>query len=88
MGDDQPVNLPESSTPLGSEAVDPTTLVPCRHLRNKGMFVYNGDYGTAHDDYDNTIYWCVKTMKGFGPDDEMASRDDCTCADRTCYEPF
>jgi hypothetical protein len=89
MADDQPVDLPESSAPPGSEAVDTPPAVPCRHLRNKGMFVYNGGaFGVPHDDYDNTIYWCVKTMKGFGPDDEMVSRDDCTSAERSCYEPF
>ena len=89
MADDQAVDLPDPSTPAGSEAVEPTPLVPCRHLRNKGMYVDNGGaYGVSHEDSDNTIYWCVKTMKGFGPDDEMVSRDDCTSAERTCYEPF
>jgi hypothetical protein len=52
------------------------------------MYVYHGGSGEPHDDYDNTVYWCVKTMKGFGPDDEMVSRDDCTSDERTCYEPF
>ena len=48
---------------------------PCRHLRNKGMYVYtDGISGESHDDYDNTIYWCLKTMKSFGPDDEFVSR--------------
>jgi hypothetical protein len=42
MADDQPVDLPESSAPPGSETVDTPPAVPCRHLRNKGMFVYNG----------------------------------------------
>ena len=60
---------------------------PCRHLRNKGMYVYHGGSGEPHDDYDNTVYWCVKTMKGYGPDDEMVGRDDCNNPERTCYEP-
>ncbi len=89
MSDDQPVDLPISTTPPESEAVESTPSIPCRHLRNKGMFVYNGEVSSSsHDDYDNTIYWCVKTMKGYGPDDEMVSRDDCTSAERSCYEPF
>ena len=27
--------------------------------------------------YDNTIYWCLKTMKSFGPDDDFVGREDC-----------
>lgn len=62
---------------------------PCRHLRNKGMYVYtDGSGGESHDDYDNSIYWCVKTMKDFGPDDEMVGRADCRDPARPCYEPF
>ena len=39
------------------------------------MYVYtDGLGGEAHDDYDNTIYWCLKTMKGFGPDDDFVGR--------------
>jgi hypothetical protein len=63
--------------------------VPCRHLRNKGMYVYSdGNGGQSHEDYDNTIYWCLKTMKDFGPDDEMVAGADCRNPSRTCYEPF
>lgn len=65
------------------------TSTPCRHLRNKGMYVYtDGLVGESHGDYDNTIYWCLKTMKGFGPDDEYVSREDCCDANRECYEPL
>ncbi len=61
---------------------------PCRHLRNKGMYVYtDGSGGEPHDDYDNTIYWCLKTMKGFGPDDDFVDAEDCRNPSRTCYEP-
>jgi len=62
---------------------------PCRHLRSKGMYVYTDGRATdAHDDYDNTIYWCLKTMKGFGPDDEYVAGEDCRNASRSCYEPI
>ena len=65
------------------------TSTPCRHLRNKGMYVYtDGLGGESHGDYDNTIYWCLKTMKGFGPDDEYVSREDCCDVNRACYEPL
>ena len=67
---------------------DAPTATPCRHLRNKGMYVYtDGLGGDAHEDYDNTISWCLKTMKSFGPDDDFVSADDCRSSTRTCYEP-
>jgi hypothetical protein len=68
--------------------VDPSTPL-CRYLRNKGMYVYtDGSNRSTHDDYDNTIYWCVKTHKGFGPDDELVAGDDCRNSGRSCYEPL
>jgi hypothetical protein len=73
---------------------DPPTIdlpivreTPCRHLRNKGMYVYTDDVsGEAHEDYDNTIYWCLQTMKSFGPDDGMVEGHDCRNPGRSCYE--
>ncbi len=68
--------------------VDPATP-PCRHLRNKGMYVYtDGSGGESHEDYDNTIYWCLQTMKSYGPDDEYVSGEECRCTTRSCYEPL
>lgn len=62
---------------------------PCRHLRNKGMYVYtDGISGESHDDYDNTIYWCLSTMKSFGPDDDLVGGRDCRDPNRTCYQPI
>ncbi len=68
--------------------VEPSS-VPCRHLRNKGMYVYSDGQGREpHEDYDNTIYWCLKTMKEYGPDDDMVGGPDCHNPQRSCYEPF
>ena len=62
---------------------------PCRHLRSKGMYVYtDGSSRDPHYDYDNTIYWCLKTMKGFGPDDDLVGAEDCRNPERSCYEPI
>jgi hypothetical protein len=62
---------------------------PCRHLRNKGMYVYtDGVSGESHDGYDNTIYWCLQTMKGFGPDDDFVGGEECRNPGRPCYEPL
>jgi hypothetical protein len=67
----------------------PETLAPCQHLRHKGMYVYtDGQPRDPHGDYDNTIYWCLKTMKSFGPDDDIVDREGCCKAGRPCYEPI
>jgi hypothetical protein len=77
-----------SADPSERPEVQPINI-PCRHLRNKGMYVYtNGLGGEPHEDYDNTIFWCLKTMKGFGPDDDLVSGEDCRNAARSCYEPI
>ena len=60
----------------------------CEHLRHKGMYVYTDGSGQDHSDYDNTIYWCLKSMKSFGPDDDMVDRQACCDAARSCYEPL
>lgn len=65
-----------------------TASSPCRHLRHKGMYVYTDGQSEIHGDYDNTIYWCLKTLRGFGPDDEMVSGEDCRDCNRTCYQPL
>ena len=53
------------------------------------MYVYTDGASRDPDkDYDNTIYWCLKTMKGFGPDDELVDRRDCCDPTRSCYEPL
>ena len=71
-----------------SEPAAELTTLPCRFHRNKGMYVYtdglNG--GEQHEDYDNTIYWCFKTMKDFGPDDDLVERTACCDLARECYE--
>jgi hypothetical protein len=78
MADAQPHDLP---------VVEPAA-VPCRHLRNKGMYVYtDGTGGETHEGYDNTIYWCLRTFKGFGPDDDFVGGAECRDPARSCYEP-
>jgi hypothetical protein len=75
-----PADSPESAAVLGSA---------CRHLRSKGMYVYtDGQNSNDHEDYDNTIFWCLKTMKSFGPDDDRVDRDECRDMNRSCYEPI
>ena len=64
----------------------PVASSPCRHLRTKGMYVYTD--GQDQDDYDSSIYWCMQTMKNFGPDDDFVSGAECRNASRPCYEPM
>lgn len=69
--------------------VDPQPTVeapPCRHLRSKGMYIYTDGNYSPHDSYDNTIYWCLRSMKSFGPDDEQVHREFCCDRSRSCYE--
>ena len=40
------------------------------------------------EDYDSTVYWCLQTMKSFGPDDEMVGGRECRDSSRSCYEPI
>ena len=64
------------------------TASPCRHLRHKGMFVYtDGCGGETHDDPGSTAYWCLKTMKAFGPDDDLVNAEECASPARSSYEP-
>ena len=39
--------------------------------------LHRRDHGEDHDGYDNTIYWCLETMKGYGPDDDYVNREEC-----------
>jgi hypothetical protein len=78
-----------SSPESGDLPVVEPTAPPCRHLRNKGMYIYtDGHGGVPHEDYDNAIYWCLKTMTGFGPDDALVDSPDCRNTSRPCYEPL
>jgi hypothetical protein len=52
------------------------------------MYVYTDDSSSEESsDCDNTIFWCQKTLKDFGPDDGFVGREDCRDSARGCYEP-
>jgi hypothetical protein len=77
-----------SSADFNELPVVDASTPPCRHLRNKGMYVYtDGVEDDPNADHDTTIYWCLQTMKGFGPDDEFVDARECRMASRSCYEP-
>jgi hypothetical protein len=52
----------------------------CEHLRHKGMYVLtvvDADESKFYDPYDATAYWCIRTMRGLGPDGKPVHADDC-----------
>ena len=66
-----------------------TVGVHCAKLRTKGMYmnaVVDPDELTFYDPYDNTVYWCIQTMKDIGPDDGLADRQSCCDSSRACYQ--
>jgi hypothetical protein len=65
------------------------TAPPCRHLRTNGMYIFDGQPdGTDEDDYEPSGFWCLRTMKAFGPDDDLVGRRECRDSGRPCYEPL
>jgi hypothetical protein len=68
-------------------AIQPTACA-CRHLRNKGMYVYTDASDEGNEGYDSGAYWCLKTLKNFGPDDDMVGGAECRDPSRSCYEPI
>ena len=83
MPDEPPLAEPEGITPGAPLAA------PCRHLRNKDMYVLSDtSFDNTGDDDDHSLYWCLQTMKNFGPDDDMVSGRECRNSSRSCYEPL
>jgi hypothetical protein len=61
----------------------------CRSLRSNGMYVFaDGENSDPAKDYDDTAYWCLKSLREVGPDGELVGADVCRSAERSCYEPF
>jgi hypothetical protein len=78
------MSIADPNDPPVVESIGP----PCRNLRHKGMYVYTDGSGSdSNDDYDSHMYWCLKTMKGFGPDDDFVGAEPCRLTARSCYEP-
>jgi hypothetical protein len=52
------------------------------------MYVYTDGSRDEEHDEDSSVYWCLKTMKGYGPDDDIVDRAGCCRPGRVCYEPL
>ena len=88
-----PHHDPAEDAPGAGESAGPPVVdsdaMPCRHLRNNGMFLHTGGGGTPQpEESSSTVYWCSKTTTGFGPDDDMVGRLDCRNSSRSCYKPL
>jgi len=83
-------DAPRAGESAGLPVVDNPTM-PCRNLRNNGMYLHTGGGGnpvSEPDESSSTVYWCTKTMTGFGPDDDMVGWLDCRDSSRSCYKPM
>jgi hypothetical protein len=61
----------------------------CVNLYCKSMMVF-GEAFESDPDYQAgmTDFWCLRTSKGLGPDDQEASMDTCRDPERPCYAAF
>jgi hypothetical protein len=58
----------------------------CAHIRHKLMYSAKSHAvrGMVDDASDTTVFFCIKTFDGLGPDDQPVSPGDCTPG-RSCY---
>ena len=57
----------------------------CRSLRCKGMYLNMG-LSEADRVTGDGNFWCNKTQRIFGPDDQLVSDGNCRHTGRSCYE--
>ena len=61
----------------------PKAQIPCKHLRTNNMY-YSDPIEDEDNQSEDSIFWCLKTHEGFGPDGEPALKTEC-CAGRSCH---
>jgi hypothetical protein len=57
----------------------------CRSLRCNGMYL-QGSLGSADHISGDGNFWCNKTQRNFGPDDQFVGDGECRHSRRSCYE--
>jgi hypothetical protein len=61
----------------------------CKHLHCKSMMVYGEDFASDPDyQAGMTDFWCLKTSRNMGPDDDLVDLEECSIASRPCYQEF
>jgi hypothetical protein len=66
----------------------PRERVPavCRSLRSKTAFGSDGQDLWRLGQSNTAVYWCLRTMEAFGPDESFCHPHVCGAA-RACYSP-
>ena len=57
----------------------------CLSLRCKSMYITVGHGEAEHQSGDGN-FWCSKTQRIFGPDDQLVGDEPCRLAGRSCYQ--
>ena len=61
----------------------------CIHLQSKAMAVHGEGFESDPDYQDGlTDFWCVKSVRGIGPDNVAVGMMPCSESERGCYEEY
>jgi len=61
----------------------------CKFLHCKSMVVYGEDFASDPDYAAGmTDFWCLRTSRNSGPDDDAVDMEECSIATRPCYREF
>jgi len=68
----------------------PQTDTPrCKYIHCKSMIVYGEDFASDPDYLAGmTDFWCLRTSKSLGPDDDVVNMEECSTATRPCYQEY
>lgn len=72
------------------DQTEPQSPAPrCIYLTCKSMQVWGEDFENDPEFQNGMVeFWCTKTMKATGPDDEVANLKVCCNPQRPCYQEF
>lgn len=59
--------------------------VRCLKLLSKGMYI-NAGLPAGQEVTGDGYFWCGKTLRSYGPDDQLCNVEDCMNSNRTCFE--
>jgi hypothetical protein len=61
----------------------------CKNLTCKSMMVYGEAFQTDPDYQSGQAeFWCLCTSKGMGPDGLHVNLEDCSSAERSCFQEY
>jgi hypothetical protein len=56
----------------------------CQHLLSKGLYI-NAGCTPGQEITGDGNFWCGKTLRIYGPDDQMCDGEGCLDSGRDCY---